>query len=73
MENARDAKNFTTVYMTSCELRRSKGRSNPPLLIICYITNCNKNCEILCVSIKLKKMLKFDVQGKRYDSFLLFL
>ena len=73
IENVKDTKNFititTTCYMTSYEWWRSKDESIFLLLIIRYMTNYDKNCEIFCVVIKLKKMLNFNVQKKRYDLF----
>ena len=73
IENIRDIKNLititTTCYMTSCEWWRSKGGSTSPPLIIFHIMSYDKSYEIFCISIKLKEMLKFNVQEKRYDLF----
>lgn len=73
IENIRDIKNLititTTCYMTSYEWWRSKDGSIFLPLIIRYMTSYDKNCEIFCVVIKLKKMLNFNVQKKRYDLF----
>ena len=73
IENVRNIKNLitiiTTCYMTSYEWWKSKDGSIFLLLIIRYMTSYDKNCEIFCVIIKLKKMLNFNVQKKRYDLF----
>ena len=73
IENVRNTKNLITItitcYMTSYEWWRSKDGSIFLPLIIHYMTSYDKNCEIFCVVIKLKKMLNFNVQKKRYDLF----
>ena len=73
IENVRDTKNLititTTCYMTNYEWWRSKDGSIFLPLIIRYMTSYDKNYEIFCVIIKLKKMLNFNVQKKRYDLF----
>ena len=73
IENVRDTKNLITItatcYMTSYEWWRSKNGSIFLPFIIHYMTSYDKNCEIFYVVIKLKKMLNFNVQKKRYDLF----
>ena len=77
IENVRNTKNLITItticYMISYEWWRSKDRSIFLPLIIYYMTSYDKNCEIFCVVIKLKKMLNFNVQKKKDMTCLLFL